>query len=106
VVQGDGCIEVDANAYSVPWWLIGERVRVTVTGEVLRVFQGAREVTVHRLSPGRRQRVVERAHFAGLAGPRRATSPADAMPATAAPVRPSALLRALAEYEACVGGGF
>jgi hypothetical protein len=104
VVQGDCCVEVDANAYSVPWRLIGERVWVTVTGEVLRVFHGAREVAVHRLNAGRRQRVVDSAHFADLAGPRRVT--ADAMPATAAPVRPPALLRALAEYEACVGGGF
>jgi len=106
VVQGDCCVEVDANAYSVPWRLIGERVRVTVTDEVLRVFHGAREVAVHRLAAGRRQRVVDLAHFADLAGPRRMTAPADAMPAAVVPARPPALLRALAEYEACAGGGF
>src|SRR6476659_3393547 len=36
-VQADCAIEVDGNAYSVPWRLIGERVRVTVTADVLRV---------------------------------------------------------------------
>lgn len=29
IVQGDCSAEVDANAYSVPWRLVGERVRVT-----------------------------------------------------------------------------
>ena len=31
-VGADCAIEVDGNAYSVPWRLIGERVRVTVGG--------------------------------------------------------------------------
>ena len=30
-VQADCCVEVDGNAYSVPWRLIGERVRVEIT---------------------------------------------------------------------------
>jgi transposase len=89
-----------------PFRAVRELVRVTVTDEVVRVFHGAREVAVHRLAAGRRQRLVDLAHFADLAGPRRMTSPADAMPAAVVPVRPPALLRALAEYEACIGGGF
>ena len=45
------------------------------------------------------QRVIERAHLAGLVGaaPARATMP---------PVAPPALLRPLAEYEAVVGGAW
>src|SRR5690606_16304642 len=31
-VQADCCVEVDTNAYSVPWRLIGESVRVVVAG--------------------------------------------------------------------------
>jgi Mu transposase-like protein len=36
-VQADCAIEVDGNAYSVPWRLIGETVRVVVSGGQLRV---------------------------------------------------------------------
>jgi transposase len=106
VVQGDCCVEVDANAYSVPWRLIGERVRVTVMGELLRIFHGNQEVALHSLSAGRRQRIVDRGHFAELVGAGRAVAqPADAAE-TAPLVQPPALLRSLAEYEACIGGGF
>jgi hypothetical protein len=43
-VQADCAIdnEVDGNAYSVPWRLIGERVRVTIAGGVLRVHHAGR----------------------------------------------------------------
>jgi hypothetical protein len=45
---GANCaIEVDGNAYSVPWRLIGERVRVTVGGGSVRVLHAGREVAVH-----------------------------------------------------------
>ena len=49
IVQGDCSVEVDASAYSVPWRLVGERVRVTVTAQTVRVFHGAREVAVHAI---------------------------------------------------------
>jgi transposase len=106
VVQGDCCVEVDVNAYSVPWRLIGERVRVTVTGNTLRIFHGAREVAVHPLGAGRRQRIVDAAHFADLAGTGRAEARTDGAPEAVRPLRQPALLRSLAEYEACIGGGF
>ena len=105
-VRADCCIEVDGNAYSVPWRLIGEQVWVTVTGSGLRIAHGGREVAAHTLSLGRRSRMIDPAHFAGVAGaagqPVR-TEPA-VTPTTASP--PPALLRPLAEYEAVVGGGW
>src|ERR1700760_1608768 len=45
-VGADCAIEVDGNAYSVPWRLIGERVRVTVGAGSLRVLHARREVAL------------------------------------------------------------
>jgi len=63
---------------------------------------GVREVAVHALAEGRRQRVIDAAHLDGVAGAgvtrARVELPGD-------PQSP-ALLRPLAEYEALVGGGF
>ena len=99
-VQADCAVEVDGNAYSVPWRLIGEQVRVTVTAEALRVVHAGREVAVHAREAGRRQRVVDTAHFEGVAGFR---SRIIRLPE---PEEEPALLRPLAEYEALIGGGF
>ena len=41
-VQADCAIEVDGNAYSVPW-LIGERVSVVIGGDVIRVRHAGHE---------------------------------------------------------------
>ena len=46
-VGADCAVEIDGNAYSVPWRLVGERVRVTVGGGSVRVLHGGREVAVH-----------------------------------------------------------
>ncbi|GJE41249.1 hypothetical protein AEGHOMDF_0411 [Methylobacterium soli] len=103
-VQADCAIEVDGNSYSVPWRLIGERVRVAVTAEALRVSHAGHEVAVHARRSGRHQRIVVAAHFAGVAGfETKVVQPAglDGVAAEA-----PALLRPLAEYEALVGGGF
>jgi transposase len=101
-VRNDCAVEVDGNAYSVPWRLIGERVEVTVAAGQVRVRHGVREVAVHALAEGRRQRVIDAAHLDGVAGAgvtrARVELPGD-------PQSP-ALLRPLAEYEALVGGGF
>jgi transposase len=90
-VQSDACVEVDTNAYSVPWRLIGETVRVEVTGDHVRVFYAANEVARHPYTLGRRQRILDRQHLAGIVG---------AGPRTV-PVR--ALLRPLSAY-ALAGG--
>ena len=102
VVGNDCAVEIDTNSYSVPWRLIGERVEVTVAAGQVRVRHGVREVAVHALAEGRRQRVIDAAHLDGVAGAgvtrARVELPGD-------PQSP-ALLRPLAEYEALVGGGF
>ena len=52
-VQADCVVEVDSNAYSVPWRLIGESVRVMVAGDTLRVNHAGREVALHQRRIGR-----------------------------------------------------
>jgi transposase len=101
-VQSDCCVEVDTNAYSVPWRLIGKSVRVVVAGGRISVQHEGQEVAVHPESAGRRQRLVEPTHFAGITCVRAA--PRAAPP----PERPPAsdLLRPLQEYERLVGGGW
>jgi transposase len=104
-VQPDCAVEVDTNAYSVPWRLIGERVQVTVADGWVRVFQAGNEVAAHPEAAGRHQRLVEPAHFQGVPGFRRRASEAE--PATALlPGTEPELLRPLAEYERAIGGGW
>ncbi len=67
-VQSDACVEVDTNAYSVPWRLIGETVRIEVTAEQVRILLGADEVARHPYTVGRRQRIIDRQHLLGIVG--------------------------------------
>ncbi|HET7251898.1 MAG TPA: IS21 family transposase [Gemmatimonadales bacterium] len=98
-VQADCTIEVDANSYSVPWRLIGESVAVVVADGRVRVRHAGKEVAVHAETTGRRQRIVDPAHFHGIAGA--------VCPLTAGESAPtSTLLRPLAEYERVAGGGW
>lgn len=104
-VQSDCAIEVETNSYSVPWRLIGERVRVTIAAGVVRIMHGSRLVALHEERSGRRERVVDPTHFEGVAGCRGKThGPAPGLLAAAAPE--AELLRPLAEYEAAIGGGW
>jgi len=91
-VQSDACVEIDTNAYSVPWRLIGEQVRVEVTADHVRVFHAAKEIARHPYSLGRRQRILDRQHLTGIVGAASRLSPE------------RALLRPLSEY-ALTGGG-
>lgn len=105
-VQSDCCVEVDTNAYSVPWRLIGETVRAVVAGGRVSIQHGGQEVAAHPESAGRRQRLVEPAHFAGIAPMRPPPVASAAMPPSS-PVPSSAeLLRPLDEYERLLGGGW
>jgi hypothetical protein len=101
-VQADCVIEVDSNAYSVPWRLIGETVRVVIAGDLLRISHAGREVAVHHRRTGRFERVVDPVHFDGVVGfgatARLATVP------TPEPIGADELLRPLLEYERVVGG--
>lgn len=105
-VGADCAVEVDGNAYSVPWRLIGERVRVTVGSGSVRVLHAGQVVAEHAELKGRHGRVTDDTHLIGIAGtktwPILIVSSAEA----ATPQAPSALLRPLAEYEAAIGGGF
>ncbi|TSD82148.1 hypothetical protein FFK22_042090 [Mycobacterium sp. KBS0706] len=102
-VQSDCCIEVDTNAYSVPWRLIGETVRAVVAGGRISIPHGDQEVAVHPECAGRRQRLIEPAHFSGM-------SPVSGLLRSAAPrARRRSQRRCsgpLAEYEQLVGGGW
>jgi Mu transposase-like protein/integrase-like protein len=100
-VQGDCAIEVDGNAYSVPWRLIGESVRVTLADGQLRVTHAGQEVAVHQRCTGRFERRIDPLHFAGVVGFR---SKAAVVPAPAADAADPELLRPLIEYERLVGG--
>jgi len=101
-LQADCVIGVDGNAYSVPWRLIGENVRVVIAGDQLHISHAGREVAVHQRRTGRFQRVVDPLRFDDVVGfgPR--------VPAQIAPVcdtvAPPELLRPLLEYERLVGG--
>ena len=102
----DCAIEVDANAYSVPWRLIGERVRVTVGAGSVWVLHAVPEVAVHAELKGRHGRVTDDSHRAGIAGTNGKPVRIAAMTEVAVAETPPVLLRPLAEYEAAIGGGF
>jgi transposase len=99
-VQSDCTIELDTNSYSVPWRLIGETVQVVVAGGRISIRHAGREIAAHAETSGRRQRVNEPSHFAGVVGAPRPTMP------IAAPAISAELLRPLGEYEQLVGGGW
>jgi hypothetical protein len=100
-VQADCAIEVDGNAYSVPWRLIGETVRVTLAGKQIRVSHAGQEVAVHQRCAGRFERRVDPLHFAGVVGFR---SKATVLAAPTADIADPELLRPLIEYERVIGG--
>ena len=104
-VQADCAVEINGNAYSVPWRLIGETVRATVMDGTVRIYHGRQQVAVHAACASHRQRVVDPAHFAGLAGLRPSYPPPKTLPSSGVQLPPT-LLRSLGEYEALLGGGF
>jgi transposase len=105
-VGADCAIEVDGNAYSVPWRLIGERVRVTVGSGAVRVLHAGHEVAVHAELKGQHGRSTDDQHLAGIAGTKGRPIRLMTEPEASASEAPSALLRPLADYEAAIGGGF
>lgn len=102
-VQADCAIELDTNSYSVPWRLIGESVQVVVAAGRVSIRHAGAEVAAHAETCGRRQRVIEPVHFAGVAGGPRPVSP-DRL--TTPPATAAELLRPLRDYELLVGGGW
>jgi hypothetical protein len=55
-VQADCAVEIDTNAYSVPWRLIGERVQVSVSAGRVRIHHAGRLVAEHAEASGRHGR--------------------------------------------------
>jgi transposase len=101
-VQADGSIDLDTNHYSVPWRLIGARVRVEVTAGVVCIFHAGMEVARHDERRGRRERVLDPAHLVGVI----ANDRGPPVTSVAAPAEVGELLRPLAEYEQIAGGGW
>lgn len=99
-VRPDCAIDLDTNSYSVPWRLVGETVQVVVLAGRVIVRHAGELVADHPVCDGRRQRIVDRAHLAGLVGT------GSFLAAASPPIPSPALLRPLAEYEALVGGGW
>jgi hypothetical protein len=106
-VQSDCAVDVDTNSYSVPWRLIGESVQVMVLAGRVVIRHAGQVVADHPLCAGRRQRITDTAHLAGVAGASGAVRREAAAPTQTAvlPAEP-ALLRPLAEYELAAGGGW
>lgn len=103
-VGSDCAVEVDTNAYSVPWRLIGASVRVQIAGGRVRIEHAGDEVALHGERAGlRRQRVVDPAHFEGVAGFR---APVRSEVASSETTVAPTLLRPLVEYEELAGGSF
>ena len=100
-VDAEGYVVYRQNFYSAPWRLIGETVRATITDGVVRIYHGLHEVAVHPICSGRRRRVIDPKHFAGLTG----IKPIPDIALASSPAMPT-LLRPLGEYEAMLGGSF
>ena len=105
-VQSDCAVEVDTNSDSVPWRLIGESVQVTVSGGRVQAHHAGRLVAEHAEATGRRLRIGERSHFAGVATPGTGSGGPDAAVVPAPLPAAPELLRCLSEYEAVAGGGW
>lgn len=99
-VRPDCAVDLDTNSYSVPWRLVGETVQVVVLAGRVIVRHAGEIVADHAACAGRRQRITDRAHLAGLVGA------GPIQDASSLPLQTSALLRPLAEYEAVAGGGW
>lgn len=89
-----------AIAYSVPWRLIGERVRVVVSGGRVRVHHAYNLVAKHEEHRGRHNRIVDRSHLDGT------NMDPCGVEAQAAGAPEPALLRPLDEYAAVADGRF
>lgn len=95
-VSRDCAVALDTNQYSVPWRLVGEEVRVSVTDAKVRVYRGSELVAEHeRVIDEHHRRVVDQAHFVDLGQPDRA--------AVVAPSEKD-LARPLEVYESLVEG--
>jgi transposase len=101
-VQADCMVELDTNAYSVPWRLIGETVEVVVAGGRVEIRHRGIAVAVHGETTGRRQRVIDASHLQGIGRP--APGPKESLAEPVPAAGEPELLRPLSEYERVAGG--
>ena len=94
-VSRDCVVALDTNQYSVPWTLVGDTVRLSVTDATVRVYHGSELVACHGRRHDRHRRVIDRNHFAGLGDTARAP--------VIVPSDPE-LVRPLQQYEELLGG--
>ena len=78
-------------------------MRVLVSETKVRIHHGAAEVAAHPRSRGRRQRITDPEHFAGVAGAGGQTVRRTPEPEGSGS---QSLLRPLAAYEEIAGGGW
>jgi transposase len=95
-VHNDACVEVDCNWYTVPWPLVGAKVIVRVRDRRVDVVHAKRIVASHVRAEGRRERVVDDAHWDGLTRPRASSA------VETAPPPPGEFERSLDVYAALV----
>ena len=84
-----------ARQATVPWTLVGQRVRVSVAETTVRVYHGAEQVACHARCRSHHQGIVDPAHVADLRSLEQA--------ATMTPTRDS-LVRTLDTYQRVVDG--
>lgn len=93
-VAKDCVIQWESNTYSVPWHLVGCRVRVEVVGQDVRIYYGSELQATHRRCAGHHQACIDPQHFTGL------RREADTLTTTRRLARP------LDEYANVAGGEF
>lgn len=98
-VHNDSCVQVDTNAYSVPWRLIGHTLTVELIDGMVVVYAGGSIVARHIETSAQRQRIIDPEHLRGIVRETDAAAPeAPFEPAT------SELARDLDVYAALAGG--
>lgn len=105
-VGNDLCVEVDTNAYSAPWRLIGAEVTVQVHGGRVELWHAGACVAEHAELSGQRRRSIERRHLDGVVRVRPARVQDAAAPAKAPPTENEDLVRDLQAYADAIGGGW
>lgn len=105
IVHTDACIEVDTNAYSVPWEYISKTVFVHITETEVKILDGLNEIARHPVCVGERIRSVNPSHLRGIIGNNWLHKQKEEDTFVKA-VEPSELLRPLEEYESAIGGGW
>ena len=105
-VGNDLCVEVDTNAYSAPWRLIGAEVTVQVHGGRVELWHAGACVAEHAELSGQRRRSIERRHLDGVVRVRPARVQDAAALAKEPPTENEELVRDLQAYADAIGGGW